>query len=165
MNPSLFILTVLIAACGAHAPNPASSQLTQIILTKDSLLFEQGYNRCNTEVLEQLISTEFSFYHDEGGITESKAQFIDGIQNGLCNLPYKALREIDSASIEVYPLYDQGQLYGAIQNGKHRFYAIHSNDKKELTSTARFTHLWVLEEEVWRLRTVLSYNHSKGARR
>jgi hypothetical protein len=49
----------------------------------------------------------------------------------------------------VYPLYDQGKLYGAIQTGRHSFGS----------TIARFTNLWLLDEEIWRPAIIMSYDH------
>ena len=59
------------------------------IKENDSLLFDIGFNTCNIEILQDLISQDFTFFHDQTGIIESKDEFIESVQNGLCKLPYK----------------------------------------------------------------------------
>ena len=124
----------------------------------DSLLFEIGFNQCDTNQVRILISDNFEFYHDQAGITNSKELFIQSI-SGLCTMTYRPIREIDEKSLEVYILRENGKIYGAIQNGKHRFYGEEENRAKYLTSTADFTHLWIIEEGNWKLKKVFSYNH------
>lgn len=133
--------------------------LERIILEQDSLLFEEAFNRCGTKVLDEIIADDFTFYHDQSGITESKIIFIDGIENGICQLSYKALRQLKRNSTYVYPLFRNDTLYGAIQEGEHSFYALEGNNHKYLTSEAKFTHVWILEGNVWKLKTALSFNH------
>ena len=82
-----------------------------------------------------------------------------GIKNGLCKMDYKATRELVAESLKVYPMKNQGKLYGAIQTGEHRFYAKYPDKEKVLTSTALFSHLWLLEDGEWKLSRVLSYDH------
>lgn len=144
---------------GASAQSTSADTLAATLREKDSLLFSVGYNQCNLEAFEQLLSNDFEFYHDQGGLTRSRSAFLRGVRKGLCRLPYTARRELVTGSLQVFPLYVEGRLYGAIQNGEHRFYAREENQEERLTSTARFTHVWMLEKGEWRLRRGLSYDH------
>ncbi len=132
----------------AQAPEP--SDLFESLQEKDSLLFSVAFNVCNIQQLESLTHEDFEFYHDQGGITDSKSAFIDGIKNNLCSTGENVVhRELDRGSLAVYPLYQEGKLYGAVQTGTHRF-----GD-----TNAQFTHVWLLENSEWKLSRVLSYNH------
>lgn len=64
-------------------------KLYQTLKEKDSLLFTVGFNTCDIDQFENLVSNNFEFYHDKAGITNSKAAFISGIKNGLCKLDYQ----------------------------------------------------------------------------
>lgn len=141
-----------------------STDLYKTLKQKDSLLFNAGFNTCDTAELERLVSDDFEFYHDQSGITPTKADFITSIRNGLCKLNYKARRELVEESVEIFPLNRDGVLYGAIQTGRHNFYAIEKDKPEHLTSTAVFTHLWLLENGNWKLKRVLSYNHQEPKR-
>lgn len=145
-------------AKAAPAMNAEVRALYDTLKAKDSLLFKIGYNHCDTNMVAALTSDDFEFYHDQGGAMKSKAQFLLAIA-GLCQLNYKASRELDPKSLDVFPLYENGKLYGAVQNGTHRFFEETGSKPKHLTSTARFTHLWILENNQWKLRRVLSYDH------
>jgi hypothetical protein len=134
-------------------------QLYQTLKSNDSLLFNVGFNNCDISQFEKLISEDFEFYHDEAGITQSKTAFISGIQNGLCKLNYKPRRELVNGSLHVYPLKKKGVLYGAIQTGEHQFYAVEKDKSEKQTSTAKFTHVWLLENGEWKLSRGLSYDH------
>lgn len=124
----------------------------------DSLLFELGFNKCDTNQIKKLTSNDFEFYHDQAGITNSKEAFIQSIK-GLCNLDYRPTRELTKNSLTVHLLKNQGKVYGAIQNGQHKFYGAEKGKPKYLTSTAEFTHLWIIEDDSWKLKRVLSYDH------
>lgn len=128
----------------------------------DSLLFKLGFNQCDTNQIKILTSNDFEFYHDQAGIINSKKLFIQSI-SGLCNMDYRPTRELDKNSLEVHLLRENGKIYGAIQNGKHNFYGEEKNKPKYLTSTASFTHLWIIEEQDWKLKRVLSYNHRESS--
>lgn len=135
------------------------SELYKTIQKQDSLLFAIGFNRCDISQFENLLSEDFEFYHDELGITKSKSVFISNIKNQLCKLNYKPERVLERSSLEVFPLMNNNTLYGAVQSGIHRFYAKEANKEKYLTSTAKFTHIWLLEKGKWFLNRVISYNH------
>ena len=63
--------------------------------------------------------------------------------------------------MEVFPLCtdNKQKLYGAIQNGIHDFYQQEKGEKARKTNTAKFTHLWIIEDGDWKLKRVLSYDH------
>jgi len=140
--------------------SPESQQLYRLIQEKDSLLFQIGFNKIDTHQVALLTSTDFEFYHDEHGITETKSAFIKNI-SGIGELPFKTWRTLVEGTMEVFPLYqDNSQvLYGAIQNGIHDFYQKKEGEAARKTNTAKFTHLWVIENGDWKLKRVLSYDH------
>ncbi|MBS1797672.1 MAG: nuclear transport factor 2 family protein [Acidobacteria bacterium] len=154
---TLFFLFVFV--CGLGAQTKDDSDLFNTLKAKDSQLFDVGFNKCDIATFENLLSADFIFYHDQAGPTNSKKDFIAGIRDGLCKLDYKARRELVEGSLEVFPLKNKGVLYGAIQNGRHRFYALEKGKPEYLTGTARFTHLWKLENGEWKLAESLSYDH------
>lgn len=159
MRQAAIYLIFTTLACSAKGQAENSSSLYAEIKNADSLLFDIGFNTCNSEILNDLISDDFSFYHDQSGITHSKEAFIVSVKNGLCKLPYKAVRVLDESSIAIYPLNENDSLYGAVQHGKHSFFALEESNQKYLTSVAKFTHVWMLENEKWNLKSVLSYDH------
>lgn len=159
MKQKTIFIILLLFAFSATCQVEINGDLFSSIKASDSLLFDIGFNTCNSDVLEKLISEKFTFYHDQSGVSESKKEFIESVQSGLCQLPYKALRELDDNTLSIYPLKKNDTIYGAIQSGEHRFYAVESNNQKYLTSIAKFTHVWIIENENWRLQSVLSYDH------
>ncbi|MEP7234292.1 MAG: nuclear transport factor 2 family protein [Ignavibacteriota bacterium] len=159
MKILILLLLFSFMAGASLAQVEKSSQLYQTIKSRDSLLFDVGFNQCDIRQFENILSDTFEFYHDKAGITGSKAEFIESIKNVLCKLNYKPRRELEEGSMEVFPLKKSGVLYGAIQIGKHRFYAIEKDKPEHLTSVAKFTHLWLLESGIWKLSRGLSYDH------
>jgi len=135
------------------------TDLYELLKQRDSLMFELSYNQLDTTILEKLATDDIEFYHDQGGATFTKKEFIEGMQS-LGNLSYKARRELVEGSTEVFPMYKNGILYAAILKGEHRFYAKEPNDKPEyLTSTARYTILWILIADQWKMSRIYSYDH------
>ena len=151
---SFIAVLALIGNCSAQIqPN---SELSKIILSKDSLLFDIGFNQCNIKKFEKLLSADFKFHHDINGIAD-KAKFLLDIKNGLCKDPEKRQvhRFLIKESTEIFPLYKNGILYGAIQNGEHTF----SEKGEKQSGIAKFTHFWQLENKEWKLSTSFSFDH------
>jgi CubicO group peptidase (beta-lactamase class C family) len=159
MKRQIFLFFLVISRLTTFGQVEKSSELYKSIEIKDSLLFNVGFNNCDIKQFEILVSETFEFYHDQAGITNSKAEFISGIQNGLCKLTYKPKRILANNKMEVYPLEKNGVLYGAIQTGNHNFYAVEESKAEYLTSVAKFTHVWILENGDFKLSKGLSYDH------
>ena len=134
------------------------SELFHLLAAKDSILFSRGFNHCDTASLRKVTSFDLEFYHDQVGVMNSQEEFLTSI-SGLCNMPYRATRELVPNSLSIHLLKNNGAVYGVIQNRKHRFLGEEENKSKYLTSTADFTHLWILENEEWRVKRILSFNH------
>jgi CubicO group peptidase (beta-lactamase class C family) len=154
------ILLPFLTYVTAFAQINQSQVLFNTLKTNDSLLFEVGFNTCDLEQFEHLLSQDFEFYHDEAGITDSKTEFIQNIREKIYQSSYKPIRRLVEGSMEVYALEKNGVLYGAIQSGKHEFYAI-EKQTEYLTSVAKFLHVWQLDNNTWQLSRVYSYDHKK----
>ena len=59
----------------------------------DSLLFEEGFNKCRLTIVDSIVSANFEFYHDQNGI-QDKPLFLKGFRESLkykiraCNYCY-----------------------------------------------------------------------------
>ncbi|MBO3116630.1 nuclear transport factor 2 family protein [Winogradskyella sp. DF17] len=170
MNPS--IKSLLIGSIGilmvsgiAMAQVKKNSKLFKTLKEKDSVIFKIGFNKCKVLKSAALMTDDLEFYHDKSGVSNSKAEFVEVMQNGLCskNNPTQIYRHLVSNSLEVFPLYDNGELYGALQNGKHFFSPDKYLSYEKSDNYALFSHLWIIEKGQWKLKRVISYNHaSKG---
>ena len=56
-------------------------------------------------------------------------------------------------------MYNDGKLYGALQNGKHFFSTDKNMTYEETDNYALFSHLWILDGVEWKIKRVISYNH------
>jgi CubicO group peptidase (beta-lactamase class C family) len=162
MKKQLLILFILLTASQLIAQIDKKLDLYKTILTKDSLLFNVGFNTCNINQFENLLSDKFEFFHDIEGISY-KREFINNFQKYLCSNPttFQARRELLNESTQVFPLYKKEKLYGAIQIGVHQFFEKIKNKKETFGSSANFTHVWLLENGEWKLARSLSYNHQE----
>ncbi len=148
-----------VSCFSASAQVQQGDPLYNQVMALDSILFEASFNNCFVDVLYDVTDKDFEFYHDQSGTTFGQEPFVEAIRNNICSLEYRPLRKLMDGSTEVYPLLANGRLYGAIQRGVHEFYAREGDKEPYLTSTAKFTHLWIKEEDRWILRRVLSYDH------
>ncbi|SDR67097.1 nuclear transport factor 2 family protein [Gramella sp. MAR_2010_147] len=137
-----------------------NSDLYISLKSRDSLLFDIGFNQCKIERFESFVSKDLEFYHDQGGLTTNKEDFLENVRNNICSNPdKKPIRKLVEGSLEVFPLYANGKLYGALQKGIHDFYIQESGKELYKTSSAKFTHVWIKEDNNWILKRVLSYDH------
>lgn len=150
---TLFALLIFFSACAQMDKN---SDLYKTILTKDSLLFDVGFNHCDIKQFENLLSDNLKFYHDKDGISD-KTKFLTDLKNGICNSDThrKVQRFLVNESTEIFPLYKNGVLYGAVQNGEHTF----SENRESQAGIAKFTNVWQIENGEWKLTTSFSFDH------
>lgn len=131
--------------------------LPKIIIEKDSL-FWLGYNSCNYQLMDKFLDKNVEFYHDKGGITLGADKVLEATRNNICGNPdNKVRREAILESIKVFPMEENGKIYGAILSGEHYFF---QNEKR--TGIAKFTHTWLLKEGDWRMHRILSYDHNEA---
>ena len=153
----LFItLFTLLTFFSAFAQIDKKSDLYKTILSKDSLLFNVGFNHCDISQFENLLSENLKFYHDKDGISD-KTKFIVDLKNGICNTQTnrQVQRFLVKERTEIFPLYKNGVLYGAIHNGEHRF----SEKRETQGGIAKFSNLWEIENGEWKLTTSFSFDH------
>ncbi|MCI2229543.1 nuclear transport factor 2 family protein [Polaribacter sp. MSW13] len=134
-----------------------NSDLHKTLKSKDSIIFERTFNKCEIEKLEPIIAEDFEFYHDIAGI-QNRKEFINAVKNNICSKPGNNKRNLVKGSLEVFEMKNNNKIYGAIQKGKHTFQQKIDGKMKTL-GIADFTHLWILENNIWKLKRVLSYNH------
>ena len=125
----------------------------------DDRVFEQGFNRCNIPALASALHPELEFLHDLSG-TSRHDDFLQSFSSGLCGrADYQSTRKLIPGSMQVYPLKNKGQLYGAVQMGEHEFFETTTGQAPRYGSRARFVHTWLLVEGRWQLYRVLSFDH------
>ncbi|MFP9113270.1 nuclear transport factor 2 family protein [Flavobacterium sp. RHBU_3] len=148
--------TGLIASAQVQHTDPLYAQMIQM----DSQLFEQGFNNCNYKVLEDILAPDLEFYHDQGGV-QNKKEFIEATRKNICGSAYgKITRMPVNGSIEVFPMYKNGVLYGVYVTGTHEFFIQPTGKARQKTGVARFSCLWLLNDnKQWILKRVISYDH------
>lgn len=143
-------------------PPETREDLRAQILAADSVLFDDMFNRCELDLVDAITTEDVTMIHDQAGMDVGREAFFIPIRENICSgSPVKPLRYPDSHTMEIFPLYENGVLYGAIQRGRHSFYLREGEDDEtpRLTNRARFLSLWALSETGWRLQTALSFDH------
>lgn len=127
---------------------PDNQKLYQTITDLDSTFFE-AYNTCNLnlEKYSSFYSEDIEFFHDKGGIMNSKKEIVESTKKNVCG---KVTRELVKGSIEVYPIKD----YGAVEIGLHKFH--NSEEPNNVPEAARFTIIWKKENSEWKITKVIS---------
>lgn len=159
-NKYLLILLLFLIASTGDAQTKSNSELFNELKSSDSLIFERAFNNCDFSSIESVLYDDFEFYHDQNGVMENKEAFITIMKQGICSSwERKPIRKIVEGTIKVFPLYERGLLYGAIQSGEHEFFIKEEGMEMYKTNIAQFTHLWIKTKDGWQLKRVLSYDH------
>ena len=156
----LTFLTVVCSVSLGYGQIAKNSELFESLKKQDSIFFERSFNLCDLAYLNKATHKDLIFFHDQGGI-QNRNEFLENTKKNICSNPnQKPIRKLEESSLQVFPLYNNGKLYGAIQSGIHDFYIRESNKVDVHTSKAKFTHVWLLENGDWLLKEVLSYDHN-----
>lgn len=154
----LFSTVLFLGSCGTSKSNrfqltknyqPDNPELYKTIVKQDSLFFD-AYNHCDTkfETYANFYSEDIEFYHDQGGLSNSKTDILEGTKKNICG---KVTRTLVPGSIEVYPIKD----YGAIEIGLHSF-CNNTNPPDEPKKISRFTIFWKKVNNQWKIAKVIS---------
>lgn len=154
-NTSLLSLLFILWCFSAKGQTSSQTDLFNQIQKLDSALFSLVYN-CDKEKIESFFTEDLEFYHDKGGLTTTRAAFMENQQKNFCGeRPFYLRREVVPGTMKVFPMNN----YGAVQSGEHVFYVRNAEGKEVLDGKARYTHLWKFKDGHWRLSRVISYDH------
>lgn len=127
------IIAGLLAALmlGQSPAAPADdAELAHIIAEQDSALFSFMFDRCDPEALADLVSDDLEFYHDRGGLTATRARFIDDYRKGCADWTapgaWRSRRELAPGTMRVYAIPG----VGAVEEGSHLFYERQGDGRK-----------------------------------
>ena len=116
-----FVILLTLTVKNSIAQVKNNSDLFILLKKADSLTFNEGFNKCNYAALKKVLHQDLEFFHDDGAA--NLEQFYSDFSKNICgNSNYKPIRKLLLETLEVYPLKNNGKLYGAIQKGEHNFY-------------------------------------------
>ena len=157
------LILVLTGHLVIHGQSPEHSELSKLLRVQDSLLFRAAFDTCDEDAMRAYFTEDFEFYHDRSGITEGREAFLQGFRTNcaarVSGQPQPSKRILVPNTLQVFPMKNNGVLYGAIQHGVHEFEFLNENGVYQKGDIARFTHVWVLEDGQWKIRRELSYDH------
>lgn len=157
---ALFLFSLTTAAKAQVGEN---SQLFKTVMELDRQLFDEGFNQCRLERFETLAAPDLEFFHDKGG-RQNRAEFLQASRTNICGNPNsRPVRTLVPGSTQVFILENNGVMYGAIQQGVHRFHTKGQDPFKNGYTEAKFSHVWILNKGVWQLKTALSFDHQQIA--
>ncbi|HEY5711904.1 MAG TPA: nuclear transport factor 2 family protein [Allosphingosinicella sp.] len=157
---ALSLAAAVPAAPAAAVALPEGPALTEVVRARDAEVFALVFERCDAARMRALLAPDFEMYHDRDGVVARNADdFMAGYAQNCArwNEPnaWRSRRELVAASLSVHPVPG----YGAIEDGEHVFYERQGNGPERLVGRARFTQLWALTPDGWRLARVFSYAH------
>ena len=160
LTSSFALLIIILAASASNIFAQTQQQnLIATILHLDSA-FWNAYNNCDTAHFKDFVTDDVEFYHDKGGITTNAKSLIEALDKNICgNADSRLRREAVAGTVKVYPMQNGNEIYGAIITGEHLFFITEKGKPEYQTGVANFTQLWQLNNGVWKMTRILSYNH------
>lgn len=145
------LMAPLFALSTVHAQTtdalPTGDALLRTIASLDTKVFD-AFNTCDMKIFGEYFSEDVEFYHDKGGLQNSRDVVVENTRKNIC---HKVRREL-VGSLEVYPIKD----YGAIEMGTHRFCQI---DTDKCEGIGKFMNIWRYRNGQWQMTRVVSYDH------
>ena len=128
---------------------PDDPALYDMIVKLDSIFFS-AYNSClvNLDKYASFYSDSIEFFHDQGGLSRSKAEIVEATKKNICG---KVTRELVKGSIEVYPI----KGFGAVEMGLHIFHNNQEPPPKD-PKVGRFVLIWQQTKDGWKISRVIS---------
>lgn len=156
-----YLLLIALLITGKHATGQVAGMPTDPALIAKSIreadsIFWIAYNACDVEKMASMFTDDLEFYHDKGGMTTSRTDFVKSIKEGLCgSTEWRLRREVMEGSVQIFPMNG----YGALISGEHVFYVNQTGKKEYLDGYGKFMHLWMYSDGLWKMSRVLSYDH------
>lgn len=155
------MLAFFAALTAAFAPTvPPQPALTQAILARDAEFFELFFTGCDPARLRTMLAPDVEFYHDKGGFIfrDAEAMVADYARNCAARIKpgaWRSRRTAASASLHVDPIPG----HGAIEDGEHYFWERKGDGPEKRVGYGRFTIVWKLGPDGWRISRALSFDH------
>ena len=98
---SLLLSALTVFVLSSLMIKPDENEIPETMSLYDSIAmmdgqWEDAYNNCNLDVMEEIISEDLEFYHDQGGLMTSKKKLNEALKNNICG---KVTRELKKGSL------------------------------------------------------------------
>jgi hypothetical protein len=144
------------------APTMAAGRpdLRSQVVAADARLFELFMERCDPAALRAMVTDDFEFFDDRGGLVATDgdafvAQYATRCKGRDAPDAWRSRREALDETVAVFPI----EQYGAVVTGEHVFYERQGDGEESRVGRARFAQMWKLEGGSWKLARVFSYDH------
>ncbi|HYN45747.1 MAG TPA: nuclear transport factor 2 family protein [Allosphingosinicella sp.] len=156
----MLLAFLLAAAPAAGAVTlPEGPALTEAVRARDAELFALLFDDCAPERMRAMLTPDIEFYHDRDGVVRGADAFVADYARFCAERrapdAWRSRRELVAATLNVHPVPG----FGAIEDGEHVFYERRGGGPERLAGRARFTQIWALTPDGWRLARVFSYAH------
>jgi hypothetical protein len=150
---------LLAVFTSVYAQEKSTDDEMKAVLAQDSILW-MHYNACEMEKMREVFGADIEFYHDKGGVLKGLDNLISTSQKNLCtNENFRLRREAVAGTVKAFPMKNEGIVYGAILTGEHVFYVLEKGKEPRPDGLAKFTHLFLKSDGVWKISRVFSYDH------
>jgi hypothetical protein len=160
------MLLIALSLAAADPPVlPEGPALTEAVRARDAEFFQLAFDGCDPARFSSMITPDFEMYHDRDGVVARTAEaFVEDYRRSCTERrqpdAWRSRRELVASTLNVHPVPG----YGAIEDGEHLFYERRGDGPEHLAGRARFTQLWALTADGWRLARVFSYAHQAAGR-
>jgi Domain of unknown function (DUF4440) len=154
------LLALALAAAAQSVTLPEGAALAEAVRIRDAEFFDLLFEGCDPDRLRTMITPDFEMYHDRDGVVAvSGDAFVTSYRQWCADRQptnaWRSRRELVAPTLNVHPVPG----HGAIEDGEHVFYERQGDGPERLAGRARFTQLWQLTADGWRLKRVFSYAH------
>jgi ketosteroid isomerase-like protein len=143
----LILMAVAVTCVGCNDSYAQTKKTLYDTIAAMDARWEDAYNNCKLDVMEEIINEDLEFYHDRGGLMTSKQKLNEALKVNICG---KVTRILKKGSIEVSPIPG----FGAVEIGLHGFRNV--NEPNADVHYSRFVHVWKRDGDRWSITRVIS---------
>jgi CubicO group peptidase (beta-lactamase class C family) len=140
------------ALSGALASVLPADTLREEIESADQTLFS-AYNACDITAFDRLLDSHLQFFHDTVGLTDHQWN-VEALSK-RCKESTKYRRVLEQDTLRVFPVPG----FGAIEFGRHQFYATDGTAPSTLVASPEFINVWRKTSDGWKVAVALSVGH------
>jgi hypothetical protein len=160
MTGFLIAAALAVAAAPPAPVVPTGESLTRAIVARDAEFFGLYFTGCDPGRLRNMLAPDVEFYHDQGGFAFRNADAMVADYARDCAAKkapdaWRSRRALVPATLRVDPVPG----YGAIEDGEHYFYERKGDGPEKRVGYGRFTIVWALAPDGWRMSRALSFAH------
>ena len=164
LSISALITSILLALFTAMTPITATAQNAdwEAQVRKADDTYWHDFNFSTSAVLNSHLTKDVEFYHDLGGSLLGY-DALAKVNEGMDNTKNRGRRVLVPDSLRIFPMRRGADIYGAIVMGQHDFFSTDSGNIVKRTVRSSFTHLMLLNDGVWKVSRIYSYDHQRAS--